>query len=161
MRLGWDWFKFLFDAIVDYLCCVDNFSCATLYLVTEHSKVLVHDLTEDHFDTVSIKLVVSDNVIVALQTLSQYTSATTWWAHRRDEDNVLDLHVFLSKSIVPALMVHPLTEELNWWLCAILFLLGHVEIINEENELLADGRAVNTFSSLFKLCIHSILSLIC
>jgi hypothetical protein len=151
MRLGWDWFKFLFDAIVDYLCCVDNFSCATLYLVTEHSKVLVHDLTEDHFDTVSIKLVVSDNVIVALQTLSQYTSATTWWAHRRDEDNVLDLHVLLSKSIVPAFVVHPLTEQLERWLSTILLFLWHVEVINEDDVLFTKSRTVTILSPLFEV----------
>jgi len=57
-------------------------------------------------------------------------------------------------------MIHPLSYELNWWLSTILFLLWHVEIINENDEPLAGRWTINTFSSLFKLLIEGLLGLV-
>jgi len=160
VRFGRDWSQFLFDTIIDNLRSVYNFSCATLDFIAKHSEILVHNLTKDHFNTVSVKLVVRYDVVVSLQTLCQNTSSTTWWAHGRDKDDILNLHVLLSESIVPAFVVHPLTEEFDWRLSTVFFLFRHVQIINKENESLAYWRTVNTFPSLLEFCVHGILSLI-
>jgi hypothetical protein len=58
-------------------------------------------------------------------------------------------------------MIKPLSDELDGWLSTIFLFLRHVEIINEDNESLAWGRAINTLSSLIKLFIKGVLCLIC
>jgi hypothetical protein len=63
-------------------------------------------------------------------------------------------------SIIPSLVVHPLSKDFNWWLCTILFLLWHVQIINEDDESLTCWWAINTFSSFFDFRINCILCLI-
>ena len=57
-------------------------------------------------------------------------------------------------------MVHPLTDELNRWLSEVLFSLGHVQIINEDDEFLASGRSEDTLSTFLELLIETILRLI-
>jgi hypothetical protein len=57
-------------------------------------------------------------------------------------------------------MVEPLAEKLNGRLSEILFLLGHVQIINKDAKLLARRRTENTFTSLLKFLIKSILDLV-
>jgi len=57
-------------------------------------------------------------------------------------------------------MIQELSEELEWRLSTIFLLLGHIEIINEDDELLANGRAIDAFSPLLKLFIEVVLGLI-
>jgi len=100
---------------------------------------------------------------MTLHSLSDIALATSWWAHGRHKDDVLDLHegLFFLGSVIPSLMIHPLTQDFNRRLGSIGLLLGHVEIIDEDNETLSSRRAVDTLSSLFKLLIESILGLVC
>ena len=98
-----------------------------------------------------------------LHSLSNVTPSTSWWSHGGNEDDILNFHewLFLLRSIIPTFVVHPLSKDLDWRLCTVNFLLGHIQIINEYDESFACWWSINTFSSLFKLLIKSILRLVC
>jgi hypothetical protein len=95
---------------------------------------------------------------VTLEALGKRRAATAGWAHSGNKDNILQLHEIFGGSIVPSFMVHPLSKQLNWGLCKVLFFLGHVQVINEVNKFFTDGGTVDTFTTLVKLLIDSILS---
>jgi len=57
-------------------------------------------------------------------------------------------------------MIQELSEELEWRLSTILLLLGHIEIINEDDELLSNWRTIDAFSPLLKFFIEVVLGLI-
>lgn len=62
--------------------------------------------------------------------------------------------------VVPTLLVHHLTENLNWWLGSILLNLWHVQVINEYDSLLVEFWSKDTSSSLFELTIDNVLHLV-
>jgi hypothetical protein len=57
-------------------------------------------------------------------------------------------------------MIQILPNQLNGWLRPICLLLGHVQIVNEHNTLLTDGRSVVTLSPFFHLAVDSVLGLV-
>lgn len=57
-------------------------------------------------------------------------------------------------------MIEILSNEFNWRLCTVFFLLGHVEIVYEDDALLTDRRSEDTLTPLFEFGVDSILSLI-
>ena len=98
---------------------------------------------------------------MSLKSLGQEGTSSSWESHSRDEDNVNDLPLLLFLiSVVPALMVHPLADELNWWLSLVLLFLRHVEIINKDTELLSSWWSEHTLSSLLHSFIKGILGLV-
>lgn len=70
---------------------------------------------------------------------------------------------FLGVKIIPSTIIHPLSEKLNWRLCAIFLFLRHVKIINENNNLIfALFRPEESFSSSSTyLWVNQSLDLIC
>ena len=89
-------------------------------------------------------------------------TTTSWRAHGRDEDQVLQSlegFVFID-AVIPTVVVHELADELDGWHGAELFFHGHVQVINEDDELLADGWAVDTLAVLVELGIHEVLHLV-
>jgi|LakMenEpi03Aug12_release.lakeMendotaPanAssembly.Ray.scaffolds.fasta_scaffold1198429_1 hypothetical protein len=63
-------------------------------------------------------------------------------------------------AIIPASLVHELTQDFDWWLCTILFNLRHIQIINKDDSSFWVRRSENTLSSLFKLRINDVLHLV-
>ena len=72
------------------------------------------------------------------------------------KDSVGDLTNGLA--VIPAAEVHPLSDKLNGRLGAVHFPGWHVEVVNEEDEVLAKGRAEHTLSPVM-LTRHSALKL--
>jgi hypothetical protein len=90
---------------------------------------------------------------MALHALSDSGTATTGWTHGRHEDNIFN---FLHEKLlpfIPAFMVKPLTDKLNWRLGSIFFSLRHVQVIDKNDEFLARRRAENTLSAFLELFI--------
>ena len=89
-------------------------------------------------------------------------SPSTRWSHGGHEDNIHEpvKWLLLRLPIIPASMIQELSEELEWRLSTIFLLLWHIEIINEDDELLANGRTIDAFSPLLKLFIEVVLGLI-
>ena len=57
-------------------------------------------------------------------------------------------------------MIGELPKKFNRRLCSILFLSGHVQVINEDDESLAVRWTIDSHSALFTLIIDEVLSLI-
>ena len=57
--------------------------------------------------------------------------------HRAHERHVDDLLPPQRLAVVPAAVVHHLAHELKRRLCAVGLALGHVEVVDEDDELLA------------------------
>lgn len=53
----------------------------------------------------------------------------------------------------PATAIEPLTEQLDRRLCAVEFLCGHVDVIDEQNEFLAGGGTEHALPPLLALAI--------
>jgi len=99
---------------------------------------------------------------MSLESLGNDTFSSSRWTHGRHENDVLNDHerlVFL-RTVIPSLMIHPLSQEFNRGLCTVLLFLWHIEIINKQYKPLACRWAINTFSSLLKFFVQGILSLI-
>ena len=63
-------------------------------------------------------------------------------------------------AIVPASLVHELTQDFNWWLGTILFNLRHIQIINKDDSTFRVRWSEHTLSPLFQLRIDNILNLV-
>jgi hypothetical protein len=61
--------------------------------------------------------------------------------HRAEQDHVLELHRVQFLAVVPETVVEELPDKFDRRLCPELLLLGHVEVVDEDDALLADGRA--------------------
>jgi len=88
--------------------------------------------------------------------------ATTWRAHSTDEHGVHESTegMLVVSQIIPAALIEHLAEDLNGRLCAVLLDLRHVEIIDEDDDLLAHAGAEHTSSSLLKLIVNDVLNLV-
>ena len=95
-------------------------------------------------------------------TIGDVLSATTWRSHSCYENDIFYLleRLLFRLTIIPSFMVHPLSENLNGRLGSINLFLGHVQIINEDNEFLARGWSEHSLSPLFKLGIEHVLCLV-
>lgn len=49
-------------------------------------------------------------------------------------------------SVIPAAMVHPLAQQLNWWLGTVCLQGWHVQVVNEEDEVAPQGWPKHTLS---------------
>ena len=65
-------------------------------------------------DRLILQISIGHDVEVALETLGDDGTTATWGSHGSDEDNVFNLleGLLLVCAVVPALVIHPLTEEL-------------------------------------------------
>lgn len=79
--------------------------------------------------------------------------------HRSNELYVNKLAERILLAVVPPSMVHPLSQDFDWWLCAIRFLSGHVEVVDEYNACHPQRGAEDTLASLVQLRIDDILRL--
>jgi len=141
---------------------LDNLANGSADSLRETSDESTEDLGEDHGDVLLAQIGIGQEVEMSLEPLGKGGSTTARWSHSRNEDDILDPHerLLLFGSVVPSLMIHPLSDELDWWLGTILFLLWHVQIINENDEPLAGWWTINTFSSLLELLVEGLLGLV-
>jgi hypothetical protein len=86
--------------------------------------------------------------------------SSSWGTHRTQDGHILDEHELQVLSVVPALVVHVLSQDLDRGLGAVSLLLGHVQVINEDDALLAHGGSVIPSSPLVHLGIDGVLGLI-
>lgn len=89
---------------------------------------------------------------MSLESLRQRLSTTTRRTHRGTEDDVLNDHerLLLLRVVIPSTVILPLSDELDRWLGTVGLLLGHVQIINEDDESLSSGWSIDTLAPLLK-----------
>ena len=122
----------------------------------------VNNCLEDDSDCVERNISVRQEVVVTLKTLCNLGSSTSRWTHGRNKDDVNNSVEWfvLILTVVPAAMITLLSEQLNWWLCSISFLLWHIQVIYEDDVLFAKRWTVHALSSLFEFLIQEILKIL-
>ena len=135
---------------------------STLDVLIEALEEAAQNLAKDHRDGLRVEIGVGQEVVMTLEARREGRTTTAGWSHGRNENNILDsLEILLlTFTVVPAFMVKPLADELNRRLREVNFPLGHVQVINEDDELLASGWAEHTLSTLLKLLIETVLRLV-
>ena len=78
-------------------------------------------------------------------------------AHHRHVDDLVPLDQL---SVPPAAMAEPEAQDLNGRLRAVRLAQGHVDVVNEDDVLLARGRAVDALAPLVELGIEHVLRLV-
>jgi hypothetical protein len=63
-------------------------------------------------------------------------------------------------SIVPTFVIEVLADEFDGGLCSVLLLLGHVEVVDENNASFADGRSVDSLAQFVQFAVDGILGLV-
>lgn len=131
---------------------LDGFGVGGVLVLEEEP---IHDIVEDVVHGLLRVGLNVNNIEMADIARRDVVATTTWGSHGSHKLNCSNDSEFLLIGIdfVPATVIHPLTEELNGRLCSVHFLLRHVEIINENEALLAKGRSIDTLSALFHLAI--------
>mmetsp|Transcript_74194 Transcript_74194/g.176947 ORF Transcript_74194/g.176947 Transcript_74194/m.176947 type:complete len:217 (-) Transcript_74194:647-1297(-) len=120
----------------------------------------LHDGLENPLKALLLERSNEDEVEVPLKPASQERPSSTRRAHCTDENQVHQVSELCGLSLIPALSVHPLAEQLNRWLSTILLLGRHVQIIDEQQALLAKRRSIGALLSLVKLAINDVLRLV-
>jgi len=78
---------------------------------------------------------VVDNVELGEHARSNLGSAAAGWSHGCNYLQVAHVVLHDLLAIEPVAVVDPLTEQLDGWLGAELFLLGHVQVVNKRDGL--------------------------
>ena len=68
--------------------------------------------------------------------------------------------LLVAENFIPALVVHPLTEELDGRLSTVLLFLGHVEVIDKDDSILAEFGTPDTLTAPIHAAIDDVLGLV-
>mmetsp|Transcript_8712 Transcript_8712/g.14814 ORF Transcript_8712/g.14814 Transcript_8712/m.14814 type:complete len:985 (-) Transcript_8712:5078-8032(-) len=101
-----------------------------------------------------------DHIEVSHIALRDARAASTGGTHCGAELNVHQAAELVFFAVIPALVVHPLAQNLNGRLGTIFFLGGHIEIIHEHDSGHAQWRANHTLAALVQLGVDEILGLV-
>jgi len=150
------------NLIVGFKLGLNQTTNAISHIVTKRSEESISNCGVNSCDSIERHISVRNDVEVALQTLGNDSTTATGWAHSRDSNDINNSveGLFLGLALVPASVVHELTDKLKRGLGSVFFLGGHVKVINEHDVLLAKRRAIDTFATLFKLIIKVVLGLV-
>mmetsp|Transcript_20678 Transcript_20678/g.31621 ORF Transcript_20678/g.31621 Transcript_20678/m.31621 type:complete len:466 (-) Transcript_20678:2095-3492(-) len=126
------------------------------------SEQPIHDVRENELQTVIRVGFDVQDVEMANVPLRDRVAAVSRRTHSGSKPHISQLSEFPLRGvdIVPSGIVHPLSEQLDRRLGSELLLLRHVEVINEDNSLLAVLRTVDTLSLLLHLAIDDAFCLV-
>ena len=96
----------------------------------------LQDVGEDARQGVGLEGLDVEHVEVAQVAHGDVVSAAGRGQHRADEGDVLQLLELLGLQVVPAAVVHPLAQEFDGGLRALFLLRGHIEVVDEDDDLL-------------------------
>jgi hypothetical protein len=87
-------------------------------------------------------------------------SASSGWTHGSNENSFYDISegLFFILVLIPSSLIEELSNKLNWWLCAVLLLRRHIEVIHKHNALACLG-TVKAFSLSVHLAVDDVLCL--
>lgn len=98
-------------------------------------EVPFDDIVEDTIERILVEGLHVEHVEMAQVPHRDIVSATGRRKHRRDENDVLQRFPFFRFQVVPAAFVHPLTQQFDRRLCAVLLLRRHVQIVDENHDV--------------------------
>mmetsp|Transcript_47924 Transcript_47924/g.133604 ORF Transcript_47924/g.133604 Transcript_47924/m.133604 type:complete len:407 (+) Transcript_47924:768-1988(+) len=156
--LHWGWQEILGDRLV-HVDCRDNHGRrdglhAAAEALAQHP---VEDRAKDALERLAVERHEIDDIEMPDIPLRDAGPTTTRRAHRSNELRVDDLAVLVLVTVVPTCVVHPLPQDLDRRLRAILLLGRHVQIIDEDDAGLVQRRAENPLTTLVELAVDDVL----
>ena len=105
--------------------------------------MVVDDLVKDAGHDILIKVGTRNHVEVSAESGCHWVFASGGRTHSTDHDDVryFDQRVVFVTVVVPLLMVHPLSEQLDRGLCSFFLNLRHVQVIYENYQPFAICRS--------------------
>ena len=120
----------------------------------------VHHIAEDSLERVITVRLNIDYVVVTDVAVSDRL-LTARRLHGCTESDANELaEIFFANQFIPALVVHPLTEELDGRLSTVLLFLGHVEVIDKDDSILAEFGTPDTLTAPIHATIDDVLGLV-
>lgn len=126
----------------------------------EASEEMFGDGCEDMGDGLGVELVGVHHVELPDYSGSDMGPPSSRLPQSSQQQDILNLHELLVLPVVPPIMVHKLSQQFNRWLGLVLLFLGHVEIINKNDVLLANWGSIDSSLDLLKFEINGVLSLV-
>lgn len=99
---------------------------------------------------------------MTLHARSDVSFTTTWRTHGANEHSVDELTewMLVVSQVIPSTLIQHLAKNLDRRLSTVLFDLGHVQVIDENDDSLAKAGSEYTSAALFKLVVNDILDLV-
>eukprot|EP00964_Phaeocystis_antarctica_P055483 scaffold32640_cov63-Phaeocystis_antarctica.AAC.1 len=145
------------DVLVDVDRGLDHGVARALDLAGELVQVEVEDGREDLLQRAVLVVDAPHHVVVPQVAWRHRVAPAAGRAHGRDELQVDQLAEGALLQVVPAVVVHPLAQQLDGRLRAVLLEHGHVEVVDEDDALLAKGRAEDALPPLVELAVDDAL----
>jgi len=123
---------------------VDNHfegSCSISAHDSFSANVVIDYLVKHAGHDILVKVRTRNYVEVSAESWSHRVFTSGGWTHCADHNYVWYFYqrIVLITVVVPLLMVHPLSQQLNWRLCTFFFNLRHIQVIYENYQPLAVG----------------------
>ena len=119
------------DLIVDFDDSVDNWRDQFSDILREPFQEMFQDCCKDEANSLRVEFIVTHHVEMPNNSGSNLSFSSSRWTQSSQNQNILYLHELLIFSVVPTLMVQKLSQKLNRRLGFELFLLWHIQVINE------------------------------
>ena len=159
MTLRWSWQKLLLCSLIDVNGRLDKRVLESgesiRYAALGHPPI--HNVRENQGKSFGVECSHVHHAEVPREPVSDGISSTAGWSHRCDELYVQQRSEGELLAIVPATVVHPLSQDLDWWLSTIHLNLWHVHIVDKDHHLLSNRRTKNSLASLVELTINDVL----
>ena len=145
-----------FDFILEIECSFDHTSNAILDSALEFSKVLIHECTENCEQGGCFWELNSSCPEMALEPWVD-DERSSCWVHSSDIQSVVDIFEGEFLSVIPMVIVLMLSDKSNGCLSVIWIKSGHVQVINEIDELVLSNWSITCtclpLELLFKLIL--------
>ena len=138
VRLGGRWAQVFLSKTEHIDGCFDDHlesSCSVLSSNAFFPHMCLNNFDEDALQDDLIEGVARYDVEVASKARCYWVLSSSRWAHGSYEDDVSDLDKLIARviEVVPLLMVHPLTQDLDRRLCTLRFNSWHVHVIDKDD----------------------------
>jgi hypothetical protein len=125
------------------------------------AKHPVHHLTKDLLLGCARVGFNVEDVVVPHVAVGDWVSANAWRTHCSAELHILNkLEFFFPNDVVPSAVVHPLTEQFDWRLRTPFLPAWHVQVVNENDILLAWRRTEAALLPPVHAAVDDILGLV-
>mmetsp|Transcript_14995 Transcript_14995/g.30845 ORF Transcript_14995/g.30845 Transcript_14995/m.30845 type:complete len:219 (-) Transcript_14995:6685-7341(-) len=157
MGLGRGWTQVLKDNVVDFDSAANERFAVHFERVIEAVEEVAENGSKDEGHRTVLHSGVTDYVEVSHVSRGNVVPSATGGAAGKNINAVNDLPEGESLPVVPTTVVEPLPQNLDRRLGPVFLFLGHVDVVDENDELLPRRGAEDTLPPLITLAINHVL----
>mmetsp|Transcript_8240 Transcript_8240/g.18063 ORF Transcript_8240/g.18063 Transcript_8240/m.18063 type:complete len:649 (-) Transcript_8240:407-2353(-) len=152
--------QFLQDGVVQLDGGFDQTGAVELHLLLERPQEVGQDGGEDESERVVRHVYVVDDVEVPVEAGRHVVAPAPGGPAGHHEYHIDDPPELQRLAVIPAHVVEPLAQDLDGRLRAVLLLHGHIDVVHEDDELLARRGPVHALAALLRLRVDQVLRLV-